>query len=131
MKKDRILNPELLREIAALGHTEGICIADCGLPVPPGVKVIDLSLITGIPSFLDVLMAVCSELVIESYLLAEEISEKNAALEKEVQQLLHGLPCEKVPHERFKALTRTAKCIVRTGEASPYANILLIGGVNF
>ena len=74
MKKDRIKNPMILKEIAALGHTEYLCIADCGLPIPSGVTVVDISLTAGIPGFMDVLEAVNAELVTESYILAEEIT---------------------------------------------------------
>ena len=65
MKKDRVLNPHILEEIAALGHTEYLCIADCGLPIPKGTKTVDISLTAGIPGFLDVLQAVNTELVTE------------------------------------------------------------------
>lgn len=131
MKNSGILNAELTREIAALGHTNGLCIADCGLPIPKGVKTIDLAVAAGVPRFMDVLRAVHGELVVESYVLAAEISRKNAALEQETVEELSGLPCRYVSHEEFKEMTRDVKCVVRTGEVSPYANVILIGGVNF
>ena len=55
MKCDRLLNREIIAEVAALGHTEYLVIADCGLPVPKGVKSIDVSITAGTPSFLDFL----------------------------------------------------------------------------
>ncbi len=131
MKKDRLLNPEILKEVAALGHTEYFCIADCGLPVPKGVKVIDVSVTAGIPGFLDVLKAVEKELVVESCILAAEIETVNSKLLSEVKEVLGEMPAELLPHEEFKKLTAGAKCIVRTGETSSYANIILVGGVNF
>ncbi len=36
-----------------------------------------------------------------------------------------------VPHERLKGLAGGARLVVRTGEASPYANVLLRCGVFF
>ena len=84
MKCDRLLNREIIAEVAALGHTEYLVIADCGLPVPKGVKSIDVSITAGTPSFLDVLNAVSEELVIESVILAEEIDEKNKSLAAEM-----------------------------------------------
>lgn len=131
MKKDGLLNPEILKEIAALGHTEGICIADCGLPVPKNVKVIDVSITAGIPHFMDVLKAVQSELVVESYIVAHEICEKNPALGNDITEVLGSLPVKMVPHEEFKNMTENVKCIIRTGETLSYANVILIGGVNF
>lgn len=131
MKRDRLLNREIVSEIAALGHTEYFCIADCGLPIPKGVKVIDISITAGKPAFLDVLDAVREELVIESAILAVEIDDKNRKLSEEMEKRFDGMLVKKVFHEEFKKLTENAKCIVRTGENSSYANVILVGGVNF
>ena len=131
MKKNGILNPDLIAAIAALGHTDSLVIADAGLPVPKDVPCIDISLTRGIPSFAQVLRAVAEELVIESYVVAEELPAKNPEVWSEVKSLLAGLPCEQVPHETFKKLNSEAKALIRTGETSPYANVILIAGVNF
>lgn len=131
MKKDRLLNPHILEAVASLGHTEKLCIADCGLPVPAHVPVIDISLTAGVPSFRQVLQAVNSELVSESYILAREVSTQNPELQESISHELSGLPCRMVSHEEFKSLVSDAKCVIRTGENSPYANIFLVGGVNF
>ena len=66
MNRGRLINPDLLALIASLGHTETIVIADAGLPIPVGVPRLDLSLVRGTPSFLAVLEAVSTELIIES-----------------------------------------------------------------
>lgn len=131
MKKDRLLNPHILQEIASLGHTEYLVIADCGLPVQKGVKVVDISLSAGIPAFSDVLRAVNSELVSESYILASEIESRNPSMLAQIKDELGELPYTTVPHEEFKRLVGNAKCVIRTGETSSYANIILVGGVNF
>lgn len=34
-------------------------------------------------------------------------------------------------HEAFKAAAKTAKAVIRTGEITPYANIILHAGVIF
>lgn len=131
MKKDRLLNPGIVEAVAALGHTEYLVIADCGLPIPKGTKVVDVSVSAGIPKFMDVLRAVNSELVVERAILASEISEKNPALEADIRAELGDIPFDKLPHEDFKKLLPQAKCIVRTGEILSYANVILVGGVNF
>ena len=131
MKKDRILNPELIAQIAAIGHTEYLVIADAGLPVPNGVKVIDLSVVRGVPTFEQVLSAVREELVSDAYIVAGEMPGKSPELYACTGRLLAGLPETRIPHEDFKALTRKAKAIVRTGETTPYANVILVAGVNF
>jgi D-ribose pyranase len=131
MKKEKVLNPNILSAIASLGHTEYLCIADCGLPIPKDVPTIDVSVSAGIPKFIDVLRSVESELVIESYICASEIDSINQEMMKQIESILNGKKPTKVSHEEFKDLTKKAKCIIRTGETSPYANVILVGGVNF
>ena len=131
MKKTGILNPEITAVIAALGHTDSLVIADAGLPIPKDVPCIDISLSRGIPSFQQTLKAVAKELVIESFIVAEEMSKKNPDLSAKLQNILSGFPGKKTPHESFKKQVETAKAVIRTGESSPYANVILIAGVNF
>lgn len=50
MRKSGLLNPALAGAVARLGHTDTFVIADCGLPIPHEVPVIDLTLIFGIPT---------------------------------------------------------------------------------
>ena len=45
--------------------------------------------------------------------------------------LWHPLSPSEVPHDDFKALTTQARAVVRTGEATPYANVALWSGVVF
>lgn len=131
MKKDRLLNPQLIQAIAAMGHTDLLVVADAGLPIPKGVAVVDLSLVRGIPTFMETLRAVCEELVVEGYILAEEMEGKSPALYAQTRALLSGLPCETVPHEELKRLLQNASVVVRTGETTSYANVILRAGVNF
>ena len=131
MKKDRLLNPRLLEAVATTGHTDTLVIGDCGLPLPKGVEVIDLSITAGLPRFMDVLKAINTEFVVESAVVASEIEEKNPSVWREIQDEMHGKPIRFVPHEELKRMSQSARYIIRTGETSPYANIVLIGGVNF
>ena len=64
MKKSGIINPELCEAIASLGHTDSIVICDAGLPIPPGVRRIDLSLVRG-AVFDQVFHAIVRELQVE------------------------------------------------------------------
>lgn len=131
MKNEKILNSTLIAAIATLGHTEYCVIADAGLPVPDGVKLIDLSVVRGVPSFIDVLKAVKDELVIESFIYALELPERNKAVYEQMNDIMKNQPGRCVPHGGFKKLTEKARVIIRTGECSPFANVILIGGVNF
>jgi D-ribose pyranase len=124
MKKSGILNRELAGVVASLGHNDLLVIADAGLPVPPGVPCVDLAVRLGLPGFLDVLDAVLGEMQVESAFRAEEAGSIGGDIDQR-------LACEQVDHETFKARCQTARAIVRTGEATPYANVGLIAGVVF
>lgn len=129
MKKQGILNRELAGIFAKLGHTDQIVIADCGLPIPAGVPCIDLAVKLGTPSFLDILEVVLDDLAVEKAFVAEEIIINNSHTHAVIASKVS--PIETVPHEQFKQLTKHAKVIIRTGEATPYANIILQSGVIF
>ncbi|ABR73574.1 D-ribose pyranase [Actinobacillus succinogenes] len=139
MKKTTIINAQLSYAIATLGHTETLTLCDAGLPIPNSSNRIDLALTKGIPSFLETLYAVTSEMFVERAILASEIKEKNpeilTALLAHLSQLAtkqgNQIPVEFVSHEKFKKLTHDSKGIVRSGECSPYANIILVSGVPF
>lgn len=131
MKKDGLLNPQILSAIAAMGHTEYLVIADAGLPVPSGIPVIDISLIRGIPDFGAVLRSVIDEMVVESFIVAEEMADKSQDTYGTVIEALAQVPSRRIAHEEFKEMTAKAKAVIRTGETTPYANIILVAGVNF
>ncbi|EMA6343826.1 D-ribose pyranase [Bacillus cytotoxicus] len=131
MKKHGVLNSEIAATLAALGHTDTIVIADCGLPIPDSVKRIDLAVELGKPSFLDVLQVVIDDMAIEKVTVAEEITTNNREIHKEIESRLKEADFEYVSHEEFKEKTEQAKAIIRTGEATPYANIILHAGVIF
>lgn len=129
MKKHGILNREIAGLFAKLGHTDRIVIADCGLPIPDGVPCIDLAYKLGEPSFLSILEVVLDDLVVEAAVAAKEIESKN---ERVAANLKNSLPIlSYVTHEQFKELTKQTKLIIRTGETTPYANVILQCGVIF
>ncbi|WP_144781281.1 D-ribose pyranase [Macrococcoides caseolyticum] len=131
MYKTGTLNSEISKVLSDLGHTDTIVIADCGLPVPKGIQKIDLAVRQGLPSFIDVVDEIARHMVIEHVTLAEEIKDSNPAVLKEVDSIVKDIPNDFVTHEQFKTLTENSKVIIRTGEATPYANIILRSGVNF
>lgn len=131
MYKTGTLNSEISKVLSDLGHTDTIVIADCGLPVPKGIQKIDLAVRQGLPSFIDVVDEIARHMVIEHVTLAEEIKDSNPAVLKEVDSIMKSIPNDFVTHEQFKTLTENSKVIIRTGEATPYANIILRSGVNF
>lgn len=132
MKKLGILNSDIAKVLADLGHTDKIAIGDAGLPVPDDVKKIDLALTLSEPSFLSVLQVVLSDMKVESVVLAEEIKAQNAPQLAAVETALtEGEAITYVSHEDFKEQLKDVKAVIRTGEATPYSNIILQSGVIF
>ena len=139
MKKGVLLNSHISSVIARLGHTDRITIADAGLPIPSSVERIDLALTQGIPDFISVLQTVTHEMQVETVILAEEIKNINPILLSEITAYLHLLEQQQkksiaiyyVTHEEFKKQLPENKAVIRTGECSPYANIVLFSGVTF
>ncbi|MDV3429551.1 MAG: D-ribose pyranase [Bacillota bacterium] len=131
MKKRGILNAQLAGYIAALGHKDTFVIGDAGLPIPKGVPIVDLALCGGVPTFEQVLTAVLDEAEIEYYCIAEEIVDKNQRLLKFIKESLPGVENEMIPHIDFKEETKSVKFAIRTGEFTPFPNIILRAGVAF
>ncbi|QII40171.1 D-ribose pyranase [Rouxiella badensis] len=139
MKKAKLLNAEVSQVIASLGHTDSLTIADAGLPIPATSRRIDLALTQGVPSFLQVFSVVTDEMQVERAVLAEEIKRQNPALYETLigqlkqleQQQGNTITLEYVSHQAFKQQTQTTRAVIRSGECSPYANIILFAGVTF
>jgi len=131
MKKTPLLNAELSQLIAAMGHGDELVIGDAGLPVPPGTRCIDLAVSRGVPSFEQVLVAVLSELQVEHAVAATEMEARSPALAGVLRARLGDTPLARVDHTAFKARSAGARAIVRTGEFTPYANVILSAGVVF
>lgn len=126
MKTSGIIHAELAGRLTALRHTDQLALSDSGLPVPAGVPVVDLAVVYGLPRFTDVLDAILAEITVEASCAAGEVSAANP----EIQARLAALPSlDLIPHEQFKQRVPCARFVVRTGEATPYANVLLTAGV--
>jgi len=131
MKRTPLLHAELSEVIARLGHGDLLVIGDAGLPIPDGPRRIDLAVSANVPRFVDVLSAVLAEMRVESAIVAEELWPTSPAIHAALRRQLGDAPVTTLPHEQFKAATRGARAIVRTGEFTPYANVILRAGVVF
>ncbi len=133
MKKQGILNSDISRVLSYLGHTDTIAIGDCGLPIPDETERIDLALALGIPTFMQTLEIVAKDMKIEKIILAEEIKVNNPDVLKAVEALFEGqqIEIEFVSHTALKEATKQCKAVIRTGETTPYANIILQAGCIF
>lgn len=137
MKRQGILNSDISRVLSYMGHTDMICIGDCGLPIPDETERIDLAVRFGQPSFMEVLREVGADMKIEKIVLAEEIKSQNPEVLQEIEQFFaenetgFKLKVEFVLHSDLKQMTKTCKAVIRTGETTPYANIILQSGCIF
>ena len=133
MKKQGILNSDISRVLSYMGRTDCIAVGDCGLPIPDEVERIDLALEFGVPSFMDVLRVITKDMKVEKIVLAEEIREQNPKVLGEIKELFAGQELETVfvSHTELKKQTRECKAVIRTGETTPYANIILQSGCIF
>lgn len=135
MKRHGILNSDISRVLTYMGHTDRICIGDCGLPIPDETERIDLAVKFGVPGFVEVLREVGNDMKIEKIVLAEEIKTKNPEILKEIETFLKEADfkpeVEYVTHVELKEMTKECKAVIRTGEITPYANIILQSGCIF
>ncbi|PHM58726.1 D-ribose pyranase [Xenorhabdus sp. KK7.4] len=139
MKKGVLLNSDISAVISRLGHTDQIVISDVGLPIPSSTQRIDLALTQGIPDLLSVLDVVVQEVQVEAAILAAEIIEHNPQVHEQIIKCIteleikqgNKITIEYVSHNVLKEKTEKSKAVIRTGECSPYANILLCSGVIF
>ncbi|MDR1292339.1 MAG: hypothetical protein LBJ91_02950 [Clostridiales Family XIII bacterium] len=155
MKTKGILNPGLAHLVASMGHLDIMLIGDRGVPFPKSQDTVnlDLSIKKDMPAVKDICEVVLEELVIEGVIMPEETETMNPEAYKTFTGLVERerakgreVFIEKVPHRDLKSywLTgapenpdaldtwgREIKGVVRTGEFSPYAYIMLVAGVDF
>ncbi len=139
MKKSVLINSEISYAIAKMGHNDMLTICDSGLPIPKEVQRIDLSLRQGIPTFIETLETILEELKIEEVIIASETKDVSPLMYQRVRDIIEKIEntegikikITEVNHELFKSITKESTCIVRTGEYTPYANIILKSGVVF
>ncbi|AHA05735.1 D-ribose pyranase [Pediococcus pentosaceus] len=131
MKKTKMINSDMSRVIAQMGHFDKLSIGDAGMPVPMGTEKIDLAVDNGIPSFMQVLTNVLEELEVQRIYLAEEIKTENPKMLENIKALMPETPITFMPHSDMKQDLNNCHAFVRTGEMTPYSNIILESGVVF
>ncbi|MBN1919082.1 MAG: D-ribose pyranase [Verrucomicrobia bacterium] len=123
----RLLNSMLAGALREIGHTQMLLLADKGFPVPPGVETIDLALTDNVPTILDVIRAITADFDFDRVLITDEMRELSPERPNELEALTKK-PFETFPHVAFKHLAAHARLAIRTGDATPYANCILVCG---
>jgi D-ribose pyranase len=131
MKKSGVLHAGLAEMIARMGHGDLLVIGDAGLPVPPGVPCIDLAVRCGLPPMLEVTRAVAEELQVEEIVVADELLAQDENVPAALRDLFPGARFRHISHRELKRLSERARAVVRTGECTPYCNVVLVSGVTF
>lgn len=126
MKKRGILNAELICELTKLRHLDSLVICDIGFPIPKGAKVVDVSLVAGIPSFAQTLKAILNEMIFEEYVIFDFMKDYNQENYNLVKTLLIKQKAREVPMDDFIEIVNDVKLFIRTGETRPASNILLV-----
>ena len=121
-----ILNPQILSLLARVRHTNTLVIADRGFPYWPMIETVDISLVDDVPTNLQVLAALKENFIIGHIFMAEEFKAENTA---EVLQAFANtradIPISYEPHDDFKLRVPQAIGLIRTGETTQYANMIL------
>ena len=87
MKKIGILNQDISAVVAGMGHMDMITVADAGLPVPDGVRRIDLALREGLPGFMETVETLAGDLQVENVVVAQETAAVSPHIEEGLKQL--------------------------------------------
>jgi D-ribose pyranase len=147
MKTHGILHNDLARAVARMGHGDMLVITDRGFPFPRHelTTCIDVSVGRNLPSVADVLKVVLEELEIEKVIIADETKTVSPKTYEQFKKILatkknkgNEIVEENIPHPEFKDMVlngsltgKEVKCFVKCGEFTPYANIILVSGVDF
>lgn len=125
MKKNGLLNAELMGELTKLRHQDKLVICDIGFPIPKGSNVVDVSLVEGLPTFLQVLKAVLNEIIVEEYVVFDFMKDYNRECYSFLKEHLVNQASSEVSMPDFVRASAEAKLFIRTGEPKPASNILL------
>lgn len=128
MKRTGILNPAVAHLLASTGHTDYFAICDSGFPVPIEPERIDLAVVIGLPTVTDLLAAIHAEFIIDRVVIAEEALQFSPDYADTLRTLLGDVPLVTVSHLELKELSHGGRATIRTGDETPYANILVVSG---
>ncbi|REH97256.1 D-ribose pyranase [Staphylococcus felis] len=134
MEKTRVLNSHISKAIATIGHFDLLTINDAGMPIPNDDRRMDLAITKELPRFIDVLEVVLSEMEIQKVYLAEEIKSNNPTQLQQIKNLLdENVEIAYIPHSEMKTYLSHPlnKGNIRTGEVTPFSNIILESNVTF
>lgn len=129
MLESGILNPNILSLLARVRFSNSLVIADRVFPFAPGIDTVDISLVSGIPTVLQVLGAIRPNFKIARIYMAQEFREHNSReIQSTFETAMQGIKISFEPHVQFKQRLPQVVGMIRTGDSISYSNMLLISG---
>lgn len=126
MLKTGILNPQINSLLSRVRHTNTLVIVDRGFPFWPMIETVDISLIDDVPTVLQVLGAIRQNFHAGQAWMAREFLKHNRSQTRDAfARALHGIKLRHQPHEAFKKRVPSAIGLIRTGDTTRYANVIL------
>lgn len=129
MKKVGMLNRQIDSALNRQGHMDRMIVADAGFPCPDHVELIDIALSEGVPSILDVLAELRKVHSVETIIIAQETADHNPGYFQKVSKAFgDDVEVQVITHTEFKERSHDVKTIIRTGDFTAWANIILVSG---
>ncbi len=131
MKKTGVINKEIAEVIASMGHGDMLVVSDAGLAIPNNIRRIDVSIRPGSPEVLDLVRVIQEELQVESILVPEQMNQYCLHILDELKKIFPDLKIQEVATDVYIEHAYQSKAIIRTGECTTFANVILVAGVTF
>ncbi len=129
MKEVGIVNRELSRVLSEQGHGDLLMVVDAGFAIPKGADVVDISLAENSPMVIDTLQELKKFFSVEKLIFANDTKEVSPTLFKNIKKLFgKSVPVEMVTHAEIKEISKRVKAVIRTGDFTAYANVILVSG---
>ena len=122
-----IINPHLLDLLSRIRHTNALVIADAAFPFWPEIETVDIALVKGLPTVLDVVNAILPNWKCGEVIMASEFETHNSPpVRSAFRRACRKIPMNFEPHLDFKKRVPDAIGLIRTGDTTPYGNMILI-----
>lgn len=129
MKESGILNSEIASVISRQGHGDLLLIADAGFAIPRGIEVIDIALSENQPRVIDFLNELIKHFSVEKIIMANQTKKANPSYFNEIISVFDDdTEVETIDHKELRKLSESVKAVIRTGDFTAYANVLLVSG---
>ena len=129
MKEIGIVNRELARVLSEQGHGDMLMVVDAGFAIPKNADVVDISLTENCPMLIDTLKELKKFFSVEKLIFANDTKDVSPTLFNNIKKLFgKSVPVEMVTHPQIKEMSHKVKAVIRTGDFTAYANVILVSG---